>query len=128
MDNYVRQFFKNLSDKRKKNVLKGEWLLCEWHKLATNAGFSESFFRKQYMYLCSFAHSNRLSVIQIQQSKTEGEQRQNALSFIGVITVVLAKFTYDYVKIMLSVNEKINLDTEEYKLILQFKEIAGLLD
>lgn len=119
--------FKELEDNNKKKILNGKWMIQGWFKLAIDAGFNEHFFREQYTFLCAYAHSNRQSTFQIQQLKTIDEQRQMAISSLGILTIVLAKYAYDYVQIMPTLKEKINLNTEEYKLIVQYKQIGELL-
>ena len=119
--------FQQLTDEDQKIVLKGKLLTRGWHKLAVDAGFTEQFFRQQYMYLSSYAHSNRLSVIQIQQVKTLDEQLEMGVSFIGILTVVLAKFMYDYVQAMPVLKAKIDLDSEKYALVMEYKLIGEML-
>jgi hypothetical protein len=93
--------FKTKSAPNKKRVLNGQWRLDKsWLDLAIEAGFGESFFKQQYKFLCGYAHSSRLSIIQIQQNKTVGEQGEMAKASMGVLMVILSKFIHDYVELM----------------------------
>lgn len=120
-------FFKGLHVNNQKQVLNGKWRLPGWFELATDAGFNETFFRQQYMFLCAYAHSNRQSVLQIQQLRTLNDQREMVQGSIGILTVILAKYTYDYVQIMPTLKEKVNLNAPEYMLIRDYKQIGELL-
>lgn len=94
-------FFKSLPKRNQDQALKGFWRLDNaWVNLATQSGFSEAFFRQQYKFLCGYAHSSRLCIIQIQQTKDIERQREMAKASIGVLMVVIAKFMYDYIQII----------------------------
>lgn len=116
--------FQNLDERSQKKILKGKWQYKQWHEMATSAGFSENFFRQLYMYMSSYAHANRLSVIQIQQMKTIEEQKDVAAGFVGIILTVISKYIYDYVQIMPGLSEKVNLDSPEYGLVKMYKAIG----
>ncbi|MBF9223384.1 DUF5677 domain-containing protein [Hymenobacter ruricola] len=93
--------FSTLSKKQQEAVLRGNWRVDKsWRQLAVNAGFDEGFFKQQYSFLCGYAHSSRLSVIQIQQSRNLVQQQEMADASVGVAMVVLAKFMYDYIQLI----------------------------
>jgi hypothetical protein len=98
-----------------------------WFELAKRAGFNEGYFRKQYMFLSSYSHSNRLSVIQIQQVKTLAEQTEMANAFVGIAMVLLAKYSYDYVQIIPPLKNKVDLASDKYRIIRIYKNIGELL-
>ncbi|HUR65729.1 MAG TPA: hypothetical protein VMZ03_05205 [Chitinophagaceae bacterium] len=122
------QYYQQLSPKSQERVLKGEWKLEGWSQLARAANFNEKYFRKIYSYLCRYAHSNRQSIIQIQQMPGLDKQREMALAFIGMAMVVLAKYAFDYIEIMPELKKKTDFSSNEYKIILQYKNIAELLN
>ena len=95
--------------------------------MAVGAGFSETHFRKIYSFLSAYAHSNRLSIIQMQQISTISEQRQFSLAFIGIAMTVLGKYAYDYIYLIPGLQQKVDMNSADYKLILQYKQIAEML-
>jgi|CXWL01.1.fsa_nt_gi hypothetical protein len=122
------QYYQSLAPNNQERVLKGEWKLDGWNQLAAAANFNKNYFRKIYSFLCRYAHSNRQSVIQIQQEGGLEKQGQMAIAFIGITMVVLAKYAFDYIEIMPNLKEKIDLSSEEYKNILLYKVIAESLN
>jgi len=116
--------FKNLSTKLKERALTGQWRLnYSWNDLAVKAGFSKDYFRQQYKFLCGYAHSSRLSVIQIQQNVTFEQQREMAIASIGTLMVVLAKYMHDYIEIMPQLNS-VKQDMKKYPIIHFWKTIG----
>src|SRR5665213_667274 len=56
-------YYNSITPKAQEKAFNGEWRIFDgWTKLATNAGFPESFFKQQYRLLCSYSHSGRHSV------------------------------------------------------------------
>lgn len=116
--------FLNLNSKQKKRLLNGQWRLdYSWGDLAVEAGFNKSFFNQQYKFLCAYAHSSRLSIIQIQQTKDLNEQREMATASISVLMVVIAKFMYDYINLIPEVKTFAE-DSEYYPVIMMWKTIG----
>lgn len=118
------KYFSTLHDQRQKQALKGVWKLDEWAALAKKAGFSDEFFRKQYMFLSSYAHSNNLSVFQTQQINDLDGKRAMAESFIIAPMVVLGKYAFDYVQIMPGLKETVNFDSPQFKILNTYKFIG----
>jgi hypothetical protein len=116
--------FKNLNAENKKAALNGKWkLLNSWSKLAVNAGFNKKFFDNYYKFLCSHAHSSRLSIIQIQQTKDLKTQSEMSNASIGIVMVVLAKYLFDYIHLIPELNH-FTTDKEKYALIAEWKQIG----
>ena len=105
-------------------AMRGQWKLDKnWADLATNAGFSTSFFQPQYKFLCAYSHSSRLSIMQVQQNKNIEQQREMASSLTTILMVVLAKFMFDYIELILRLHEVKN-EEDKYQIILHWKHIA----
>jgi len=117
-------YFHRLDEQKKKSVLEGNWRIGAWVDLAKKVGFDEGYFRKQYMFLSAYAHSNNLGVFQIQQIKDLDAKRQMAESFFVVPMVVLGKYAHDYVQIMPGLKEKIDFTSPKYQVLLQYKIIG----
>lgn len=126
IQNELQQFkaFKNLSAGDKKNALNGKWKLSNsWSKLAVNAGFNKKFFDDQYKFLCSHAHSSRLSIIQVQQTKDLKSQSEMTKSSIGILMIVLAKYLFDYINLIPELNH-FTTDLEKFHMISVWKSIG----
>ena len=120
-------YFISITKEAQKRAVNGEWRLYDkWSTLASKAGFDEIFFREKYKYLCSYSHSSRLSIIQIQQTKTLLGQTQIALAFKGILILVLAKFIYDYIELLPQL-KSVKYDDPRYSLVLQWKEAAEII-
>lgn len=117
-------FFKALPKRNQDQALKGFWRLDNaWINLATQAGFSETFFRQQYKFLCGYAHSSRLSIIQIQQTKNIEQQKEMAKASISVLMIVIAKFMYDYIQIIPEL-KAVEEEFEAFPLISMWKMVG----
>jgi Family of unknown function (DUF5677) len=88
----------SITPKAQEKAFDGEWRIFDgWTKLATSAGFPESFFRQQYRLLCSYSHSGRHSVMQIHDAKTPELQNNMIQASRAILILMLAKFIDDYV-------------------------------
>lgn len=95
------EYYKLLSIKQKKQIDNGNWKFnVGWIDLAENAGFEKGYFRDIYSYLCSYAHTGRLSALQIMQSKEQNEQKDFGSTFLSYSLVILSKYLFDYVKLI----------------------------
>ena len=61
-----------------------------WRDLAVNAGFNEDSASGLYRFLCGYAHSSWISVLQLRQARTAGEQRRLLASSLSYLAGVLA--------------------------------------
>lgn len=94
-------YFIEMSEKQKKEIEKGNWKInYNWSKLAVNAGFEENYFKDFYSYLCSYAHTGRLSSLQTMQTTEYEQQKDNAENFLIFSLIILSKFMYDYVHLI----------------------------
>jgi hypothetical protein len=122
------RYFGALKDRTKDEVLKGIWKIGGWPDLARKAGFDDGYFRKQYMFLSSYSHSNNLSVMQTQQIIDFDAKREMAEAFISVPMVVLGKYAYDYVQIMPTLKEKIDFSLDKFRVLYIYKQIGEKLN
>lgn len=121
-------YFGLLSKKQQADVLRGSWRIdSSWGKLAVNAGFDVGFFKQQYGFLCGYAHSSRLSVIQIQQSRDLAQQQEMADASVGVAMVVLAKFMFDYIQLIPAL-KAIQNELSAFAMISAWKTIGENLE
>lgn len=94
--------FQQLTTKQQSQIIeKGNWRLNKsWHDLAFDAGFNREYFKDIYSYLCSYAHTGRLSALQIMQLKNKTEQYTLAEPFIAYCLVIISKYLFDYVELI----------------------------
>ncbi len=117
-------YFNSLTKKQREKILTGQWRVeNSWSQLAQDAGFSKRYFNQQYKFLCAYAHSSRLSIIQIQQTKEYAMKHEMAKASISTCMVVLAKFMHDYIHIIPELNGFIN-DSETYPIIGMWKMVG----
>jgi hypothetical protein len=92
--------FATLSEKQRKQILRGRWRAggdgqdIPWKALALNAGFNEDSANGIYHYLCGYAHSSWISVLQLRQARTREEQGQLMgfpLSSLGAVVAHMIK-------------------------------------
>ena len=80
--------FNTLGAKEQTAAKKGNWRLNHsWVDLAEIAGFDRQVFASVYSYLCSYAHSGQLSILQIGQAISPEDQRRLALhsKYYGIL-------------------------------------------
>lgn len=117
-------FYKTLSQKNQKKILKGEWKYGGWPQLAASSGLDEKYFRQIYSWLCAYSHSNRWSIIQIQQMSDLRKQKQMAEAFIIILMITLGKYGYEYIHLMPGLKDKVDIHGAEYKILLEYKTLA----
>jgi hypothetical protein len=119
------EYYKALSEYMQGRSLRGDWRLKkDWSDLALESGFKKDFFEEQYKFLCGYAHSNKLSIVQIQQTKGIDNQRLQARGFIPLLKMVLAKYLYDYVNFTPMLKEAINLSEPKYSSVILWRDVA----
>lgn len=89
--------FQKLSLRQQKALLdKKQWRRHSWTEIARNAGLSRLHAEHMYRYLCSYAHSGSLSVMQVRQAETKKDQQFLAETTLRLINVALAFMTKTY--------------------------------
>jgi len=121
--------FNQLPKKNQAQILKGNWKLSlSWAELAQGANFDKEYFKDIYSYLCSYAHSGRLSVLQIMQSDNKEDQKEFGSLFSVYCLIVISKFLIDYVKLVPELNNKFESYKHEKFLATVWKNIGeGLI-
>jgi len=80
--------FKRLRSEDKRRVKKGRWRLFSWKDLGRDVGLDDLHASTLYGYLCGYAHSDSLGVLQIHAAKQR--QNQERLSRTAVTNTVIA--------------------------------------
>lgn len=120
--------FIKISEKQKKQIEKGKWKInFNWNQLAVNAGFEENYFKDFYSYLCSYAHTGRLSSLQTMQTTEYKQQKDNAENFLIHSLIILAKYIYDYVNLIPQLKPTFENNILGKNTVLKWKEIGEQL-
>jgi Family of unknown function (DUF5677) len=89
--------FKQLSAKDQGLSKKGKWRLkLSWAELAEIAGFNKGIFEDVYSHLCSYAHSGRLSALQIGQAINISEQHQLSTISMQYAMILMSHLVKSY--------------------------------
>jgi hypothetical protein len=92
----ANNYFQLLGQKKQKEILKGEWKCESWHKISTQAGFTDQIFAIFYKYLCGYAHSGSLSVRQSSQILINGQPFDSIDSLLLLLNKCIAKIITEY--------------------------------
>lgn len=93
--------YNRLSSKQKAQISKGYWKLgASWSDLAQGAKFNKEYFIDIYSFLCSYAHTGRLSALQIMQATELDTQKEFGSLFSSHCLVTLSKFLFDYTELV----------------------------
>ena len=80
-----------LTEPQQRAVLEGrKWRWSGWSDIARRAGMSETHAGSVYRYLCSYAHSGSLSVLQVREAKTREDQLALASTSLELVMVAVA--------------------------------------
>jgi hypothetical protein len=86
-----------LTRKQQTSVLeRSDWRRQSWKDIALSAGMSPLHAVQAYTYLCSFAHSGSLSVLQVRQAKGAEERSMLAEGTLRLLNVALAFMVHSY--------------------------------
>ncbi len=91
----------SLTEPQKRFIKSGKWRMDKsWLQLAIDAGISETTFRHLYSYLSSYAHSGRLSILQIEQTKEFENEKSFSRIFQTINLMTIARLLTDYVTLI----------------------------
>lgn len=119
--------FKQIKKDYQEKILQGQWRSGHsWSKLAENSGFKKSTFDHLYKHVCSMAHSSRLSITQTKQITEAKAQLDMAKPTMILCCMTLARYCYDYMKLLEGIGEKFP-PAKEFPLIHEWKTISETL-
>jgi len=117
--------FKTLSDEVKKGIIKeGKWRLKSWSKIALSAGLSKIHAKHFYNYLCGYAHSGSLSILQIRQAYSLDIQKKLAETTCKVILIAIAFMIKSYGFIFPQSNDALKMNSELSEVIQKWINIG----
>ncbi len=89
--------FMALKRKQRDKLYYGTWNVdLSWTSIAKTAGFDGVWFQKIYRYLCAYAHSSYLTVLQINTASNLDEQRRLASFILRISLPLMSKFILQY--------------------------------
>jgi hypothetical protein len=92
--------FLALPPEERKAVQKGKWRGTKsWKRVAVEVGYSEAYFDRAYSYLCSYAHSSYLSVLQMGQALDQQTQRMLMNTILDAASLTMARFVPQYIRL-----------------------------
>ncbi len=109
--------FEKLPQKQKNKVLKGNWKLSSWGDIAKEVKLSGMLASDMYSYLCGYAHSSSLSVLQIKQAYEKHEEELLIEPSIILVSIVAANMILEYCELFKWSKDVLNQDQEGMKLV-----------
>ncbi len=115
------KIFLKLNKKHQKRILEGNWRnkilggKCEnmsWREIALDAELSELHAEHVYRYLCGYAHSSSLSILQLSQANTAQVQSALFAGTVGVIKIAMSNFIFEYCKLFPNSKLELNKNAE----------------
>jgi hypothetical protein len=94
--------FQSLPKPKRNKVLtylssgKGDWKLQNWREIAESAGLNKMISSYFYQYLCGYAHSGFVSVMQTKQRLQEPEDAPSMQASLHFVTVATANLIHEY--------------------------------
>jgi hypothetical protein len=120
--------YQQLTERQKKRVLKGEWRLLSWRKIAENANLAEILSSDMYRHLSGYSHSSYLSVLQIKESLEKKEQSLLLPSSILTITIATANLIRGYCDLFPRAGAVLTADAEGGDLVDIWIQVGQKLD
>lgn len=93
---YSNPEFTRLSKPQKDKIKKGQWRLCGWKKMARDAGLDKLHAYIMYGYLCGYAHSDSLSVLQIHDAMSREQQEKLSWTLVKYTMIATANMIFLY--------------------------------
>ena len=116
--------FKQLTEKEKEKLLKGQWRLQSWTSIGVSAGLSEILAKHFYSYLCIYAHSGCQSAQQVGNAETTEAQIALCVATMKFIMIAMANMIKAYCQLFDKSNDVIQEDEDAKKLINQWVHIG----
>jgi hypothetical protein len=120
----VTKYFKSLSRKKQKDVLKGKRMQRNWEDVAKAAGFGEISIKQMYGYFSGFSHSDGLSCTQIVTATTKQDQLIYIDTQMRIILMVMSKMILNYCEYFSESKKACDSKPESFQTAIVWSEIA----
>jgi hypothetical protein len=118
------QYFKTLSTKQQKYVLKGKRIPRNWEKVAQSAGFGENSIKQMFSYYSGYTHSDGLSGTQIITADTRESQSDHIEYSMRIIMMIMSKMILNYCSLFPESQKACELKLSSYEKVIVWSEIA----
>jgi len=117
--------FNKYTKKQQVRILEGNWRLWHsWTDIAVKAGYSKDYFESIYSYLCGYAHTSRLSVLQIQQAISRDVQKQLAGVCLDYGLIIISNFLFGYATLFPKAKESFESDQTAFNIAETWRQIG----
>jgi hypothetical protein len=122
--------FSTLTSGERKRARKGEWRLTkQWVDVAVEAGISKQYFEPMYRYLCSYAHSGSLSMVQINQAESKEVQLRLAETNLGTALIIMSSMVTAFVDLFPEARQCLEAAPEHQRYLVKLWHMpADLMD
>lgn len=123
--------FSALPELQRGKILHGRWRAgrkgrdTPWRDLATKAGFNEDSANGLYHFLCGYAHSSWISVLQVRQAKTVKDQRRLMAGALSYLAAVIAHMVRAVCQIFAKAQEYLAKDVRAQELVDKWACVAS---
>jgi hypothetical protein len=107
--------FLSKTDKQRNSIISGNWKEPSRRKIANEAKLNDLI--AIYDFLCGYAHTSSLSILQITTAHREGEQAILIEPAISTINVLIANMIYEYTKLFPDASKIILNNQDSIKLV-----------
>ncbi len=91
--------FASLTEKQKRQVLKGNRSPKKFEERVKAAGFGPDIIRQMYSYFSGYIHSDGLSATQIIQAETKEQQLEYIQGCMNIAMIIMSKMILEYKKL-----------------------------
>lgn len=116
--------FKQLKEKKKGNLLKGEWRLQSWMVIGDSAGLSKIIAKQFYGHLCNYAHSGCKSAQQVENADTAETQKALCVATMTLIMIAMANMINAYCQVFKKSNDVLEEDVDAKNIVGQWVAVG----
>jgi len=117
--------FHSFNASQQKKARKGQWRLhYKWVDLAVMAGFAECVFRDLYRYLCSYAHSGGLSLLQIRQAVSSDDREFLSSLATECAMLIMSEFVLSYAELFPDTRIYLEANAEAQRLVQEWHMVC----
>ena len=119
-------YFQKLTNKQQKKLINnGEWKLQSWKDIALSAGLNESHAQAFYNYLCGYAHSGSLSILQLRQARTKASQKALCAATINILVIASSYMIRSYCLMFPKADKAIQKNKDDVEFIEKWISIGS---
>ncbi|MBZ5588387.1 MAG: DUF5677 domain-containing protein [Acidobacteriia bacterium] len=123
--------FGDLSETQRRQILRGSWRAgpegrdVSWRDMAINAGLNEDSASGLYRFLCGYAHSSWISVLQVRQARTAEDQRGLMAASLSYLAGIIAHMTRSVCHVFAKAREALVADAGAEELVEKWTYVVS---